>query len=124
TIAARIHLGAAVAVRPDTAGLASIAGEGGTAEHASPTDSPAPAGDTALPSLPARFPAVATALAAGELALDAAHTITRELSKVRDRAEPEHVQHAEATLVAHATGTPLPARLPAEPLGTPGLPPP
>src|SRR5699024_5206663 len=79
---------------------------------ASPINDTSPASGTSPQTLTARFPAVATALAAGELALDAAHTITRELSKITDRAEPEHVQLAEATLVAQATGAPLPTQEP------------
>src|SRR5699024_6245601 len=128
TIAARIHLGAATATRSLPFGAEAPAVEpslaSGTGADSSDTDRASSVTTDASPSLPARFPAVATALAAGELALDAAHTITRELSKVSERAEPEHVQLAEATLVAHATGTPPPESFPAEPPGTPGLPPP
>src|SRR5699024_9653960 len=56
--------------------------------------------------LPTAFAEVATAFHAGVLGVDAAHTITDALTKVRERgvADPADVAAAERSLVALATG--------------------
>ncbi|HET8928620.1 MAG TPA: DUF222 domain-containing protein [Microbacterium sp.] len=56
-------------------------------------------------ALPARFPAVQTALTTGQLGLDAAAEITRGLTQSADRADPALLAAAEAELVQSATGT-------------------
>lgn len=53
-------------------------------------------------SLPTRFPAVAAALASGELGEDAARVIVSALAGVQHRADPEDWAAAEADLVASA----------------------
>jgi 5-methylcytosine-specific restriction protein A len=55
--------------------------------------------------MPASFPSVGEALAAGELGMDSAHFIVRGLSSVAAVVEIGHRQAAEYELVAAATGT-------------------
>ena len=55
--------------------------------------------------LPAEFPQVAAALAAGEVGADAAGTIIRELGRARRGADPVRLAAAERELVGEATGT-------------------
>jgi hypothetical protein len=59
--------------------------------------------DTGLP-LPALFPTVGAALAAGELGIDAAEVIGRELATATPRADVEMLVAAEQALVGQATG--------------------
>src|SRR5690554_6819733 len=54
---------------------------------------------------PSRSPAVADALTAGALGVDAATAIITELAPTMTRAEPADVRRAETELVAAATGT-------------------
>lgn len=56
-------------------------------------------------TLAAAFPAVAAAVAAGELGADAAGVIIRELDRARAVADPVRLATAEAALVAEATGS-------------------
>jgi hypothetical protein len=59
--------------------------------------------DTGLP-LPALFPTVGAALAAGELGIDTAELIGRELATATPRADVEMLVAAEQALVGQATG--------------------
>ncbi|TFC96163.1 MULTISPECIES: HNH endonuclease signature motif containing protein [Cryobacterium] len=65
--------------------------------------------------LPPFYPAVADALAAGDLGVDAAENIVTALDRVAARVAPDDLGMAERTLVAHATGA-----VTEETLGLPG----
>lgn len=57
--------------------------------------------------LPAKYPALATALAAGDISVAAAAIIVALLERVRVKVDPARVDEAERLLVARAAGMPL-----------------
>ncbi len=63
--------------------------------------------------LPATFDHVRAALEAGELGLDAAVALTKNLAPLQDRVHPEALDAAEKELVAAATGTSPDSSVPA-----------
>jgi hypothetical protein len=66
--------------------------------------------DSGLP-LPALFPVVSDALAAGLIGVDTAEAIARELAQAAPRAKPEDLAAAETALVGQATGRAVPGGL-------------
>ena len=57
--------------------------------------------------IPPRFPAVAAALAAGQLPEDSAYQIVQALGRLPHHVNPEHILTAERNIVAQAVGYPL-----------------